>query len=334
MRAGDPVCQRIPQDRKRGEAFRSSPLLFCPGSGGLFLFQIGHQLQSRLGPGAHVQLDGRILIGQGVDGFNGKRLFRVEDEADSAGLVDVLHELGRVVRPFGGAEVFLDILLGRIHALFGGQAHELLAEDAEAGQEPFISVSRFDVAELDVLFNKVFNVGIGDAVIVDDLKEGLIGDFALDGEVGRTELGDAEGSGAVELVVLVGQGHGIGCAGIYFRHAHDREQLEFRHEGHGHLEVLQRHFKGVGGGRRVRDVQLVQRNIEQGAAGFEVLQGKEADERLGPGEKVLEDRSLTEKQGSPCILGAITSTGECRGKGVPMTSSSPHSTTERMQNEY
>ena len=145
------------------------------------------------------------------------------------------------------------------------------------------------MAELDVLFNKVFNVGIGDAVIVDDLKEGLIGDFALDGEVGRTELGDAEGSGAVELVVLVGQGHGIGCAGIYFRHAHDREQLEFRHEGHGHLEVLQRHFKGVGGGRRVRDVQLVQRNIEQGAVGFEILQGKEADERLGPGEKVLED---------------------------------------------
>ena len=150
------------------------------------------------------------------------------------------------------------------------------------------------MAELDIVSNKILNGGLGGGIVdilgfIDNIQELFIGEFALDGEVGRTELGDAEGGGAVETVVLVGQGNGIGCAGVYFRHAHDREQLEFRHEGHGHLEVFQRHFKGIGGGRRVRDVQLVQRNIEQDAVGFEILQGKEADERLGPGEKALED---------------------------------------------
>lgn len=86
------------------------------------------------------------------------------------------------------------------------------------------------------------------------------------------ELGDAEGGGkAVELVVLVGwAGYGIGCAGIFISamaHASSRA-AEFRTRAAGHLEVLQRHFKGRRGGRRVRDVWLVQRNIRAGRCWF------------------------------------------------------------------
>ena len=75
------------------------------------------------------------------------------------------HELRRVFRPFGGAEGFLDVLLGHIHTLFGVRPMNFWPRMPRQGR-PFIGVSRFDVAELDVLFNKVFNAlggGIVDA---------------------------------------------------------------------------------------------------------------------------------------------------------------------------